>query len=55
VRLSFDVKDSVVRFHGFHGSDATRRAASALAGDVPGVVRVVDHATELPSGNVGLI
>jgi CBS domain-containing protein len=54
-RLSFEVKDGVVGFHGSHGSDATRRAMSALAEGVPGVVRVVDHATELPSGNVGLM
>ncbi len=54
-RLSFDVKDGVVGFHGSHGSDATRRATYALAAGVPGVVRVVDHATELPSGNVGLM
>jgi osmotically-inducible protein OsmY len=54
-RLSFEVKDGVVGFHGSHGSDATRRATSALAEGVPGVVRVVDHATELPSGNVGLM
>ena len=53
--LSFDVKDGVVGFHGSHGSDAARRAAYALAAGVPGVVRVVDHATELPSGNVGLM
>ena len=53
--LSFDVKGGVVRFHGSHGSGATRRAMSALAEGVPGVVRVVDHATELPSGNVGLM
>lgn len=53
--LSFDVEGGVVRSHGFHGSDATRRAMSALAEGVPGVVRVVDHATELPSGNVGLM
>ena len=53
--LSFDVQGGVVRFHGSHGSDATRRATYALAAGVPGVVRVVDHATELPSGNVGLM
>jgi CBS domain-containing protein len=53
--LSFEVKDGVVEFHGFHRSDAARRAVSALAGDVPGVVRVVDHATEMPVGNVGLM
>ena len=53
--LSFDVKDGVVEFHGSHGSDATRRATRALAEGVPGVVRVVDHATELPAGNVGLM
>jgi CBS domain-containing protein len=51
--LSFEVQGGVVRFHGSHGSDATRRAAYALAADVPGVVRVVDHATEVPAGNVG--
>jgi CBS domain-containing protein len=53
--LSFEVQGGVVRFHGSHGSDATRRATYALASGVPGVVRVVDHATELPSGNVGLM
>ncbi len=53
--LSFEVKDGVVGFHGSHGSDAARRAAYALAARVPGVVRVVDHATELPAGNVGLM
>ena len=53
--LSFEVQDSVVRFHGSHGSDAPRRATYALAAGVPGVVRVVDHATELPAGNVGLM
>jgi hypothetical protein len=53
--LSFEVQGGVVRFHGSHGSDAARRAANALAAGVPGVVRVVDHATELPSGNVGLM
>ena len=53
--LSFEVQGGVVRFHGSHGSDATHRATSALAAGVPGVVRVVDHATELPSGNVGLM
>ena len=52
-RLSFEVKDGVVGFHGSHGSDATRRATYALAAGVPGVVRVVDRATELPAGNVG--
>ena len=54
-RLSFEVKDGVVGFHGSHGSDAARRATYALAAGVPGVVRVVDHATELPAGNVGLM
>lgn len=54
-RLSFEVQDGVVRFHGSHGSDATRRATYALAAGVPGVVRVADHATELPAGNVGLM
>ena len=53
--LSFEVQGGIVRFHGSHGSDATRRATYALAAGVPGVVRVVDHATELPSGNVGLM
>ena len=53
--LSFEVQGGVVRFHGSHGSDATRRATYALAAGVPGVVRVVDHATELPAGNVGLM
>jgi CBS domain-containing protein len=53
--LSFEVQDGVVRFHGSHGSDATRRATYALAAGVPGVVRVADHATELPAGNVGLM
>ncbi len=54
-RLSFEVKDGVVGFHGSHGSDATRRATYALAAGVPGVLRVVDHGTELPSGKVGLM
>ena len=36
-------------------SDAPRRATYALTAGVPGFVRVVDHATELPSGNVGLM
>jgi osmotically-inducible protein OsmY len=54
-RLSFEVQDGVVRFHGSHGSDAARRATYALAAGVPGVVRVADHATELPAGNVGLM
>ena len=53
--LSFEVKDGVVGLHGSHGSDATRRATHALAEGVPGVVRVVDHATELPAGNAGLL
>ncbi len=53
--LSFEVRGGVVRFHGSHGSDATRRATYALAAGVPGVVHVVDHATELPAGNVGLM
>ena len=53
--LSFEVKGGVVEFHGTHHSDAARRAVSGLAGNVPGVVRVVDHATEMPAGNVGMM
>jgi CBS domain-containing protein len=50
--LSFDVRDGVVEFHGFHRSDAARRALAVLAGNTPGVVRVADHATRMPSGNM---
>ena len=53
--LSFDVTGGVVEFRGFLGSDATRRALSALAEGVPGVVRVVNRGEGIPASNVGLM
>jgi osmotically-inducible protein OsmY len=50
--LSFDVTDGIVEFRGYYRSDAARRALAVLAANTPGVVRVVDHATRMPSGNM---
>jgi hypothetical protein len=50
--LSFEVRGGVVDLQSYHRSSATRRALSTLIAGVPGVVRIIDNATETPPGSM---
>jgi CBS domain-containing protein len=47
-QLSVEVRGGVVELQGHHRSSATRRALSTLIAGIPGVVRTLDNASEMP-------
>ena len=50
--LSVEVRGGVVELQGHHNSLATRRALSTLIVGIPGVVRVIDTASEVLPGSM---